>query len=44
MKIQPHCEMISKQFLLASQKSDQPNKIDFNPPAPSTANKAILNL
>ena len=42
MKVQPHCEMISKQFLLATQKSDHPNKTDLNKPPPPRQMKQTL--
>ena len=34
MQVRPHCEMLSKQFLLATQKQGHPNRIDLNAPAP----------
>ena len=42
MKVQPHCEMISKQFLLATQKSNHPNKVDLTKPAPARQMKRTL--
>ena len=42
MKVQPHCEMISKQFLLATQKKDHPNKTDLKRPPPPRQMKETL--
>ena len=33
IQVRPHCEMLSKQFLLATQKPDHSNRIDLNAPA-----------
>ncbi len=34
MKVKEHCQMISKQFWLATQKSNHPDKIDLSEPPP----------
>ena len=42
MKVCPHCEMLSKQFLLATQKPNHPNRVDFSAPPPSRQMKKTL--
>jgi hypothetical protein len=34
MKVRPHCEMLSKQFLLATQKPHHPNRVNLSRPPP----------
>ncbi|MCP3666232.1 MAG: hypothetical protein GY696_27660 [Gammaproteobacteria bacterium] len=41
MKVRPHCEMLSKQFLLATQKPNHPNKVDLSAPPPRRQMKAL---
>ncbi len=43
MKVQPHCEMLSKQFLLASQKPGHPNRVDLGKPPPPRQMKQTLS-
>ena len=42
MQVRQHCEMLSKQFLLATQKSGHPNKVDLNSPPPPRQMKQTL--
>ena len=42
MQVRPHCEMLSKQFLLATQKSGHPNRIDLSAPPPKRQMKKTL--
>ncbi len=42
MKVKPHCEMLSKQFLLATQKPHHPNRVDLTRPPPSRQMKKTL--
>ena len=34
MKVKPHCEMLSKQFLLSTQRPNHPNRVDWDKPPP----------
>ncbi len=43
MKVKPHCEMLSKQFLLATQKPQHPNKTDLSKPPPPRQMKQTLS-
>ena len=43
MKVRPHCEMLSKQFLLATQKPNHPNRVDISAPPPSRQMKRTLS-
>ena len=43
MKVRDHCEMISKQFLLATQKPDHPNHTDLSRPPPLRHMKQSLS-
>ncbi len=43
MKVKPHCEMISKQFLLATQKTNHPNRTDLTRPPPARQMKKTLS-
>ena len=42
MKVQPHCEMLSKQFLLATQRPNHPNKVNLDNPPPARHMKDTL--
>ena len=42
MKVRSHCEMLSKQFLLATQKPQHPNKVDLQTPPPPRLMKKTL--
>ena len=42
MKVKDHCEMISKQFLLATQKPGHPNHTDLYRPPPPRQMKQTL--
>ena len=42
MPVKKHCEMISKQFLLATQKPEHPNKTDLSAPPPPRQMKRTL--
>ena len=42
MKVRPHCEMLSKQYLLATQKLDHPNRVALNGRPPPRQMKATL--
>ena len=42
MQVKPHCEMISKQFLLATQKPDHPNRTNlYSRPPPRLMKKTL---
>ena len=43
MKVKDHSEMLSKQFLLATQKEDHPNHVDLHGRPPSRIIKKTLN-
>ncbi len=43
MKVRPHCEILSKQFLLATQKPNHPNRVDISAPPPSRQMKRTLS-
>ena len=44
MKVRPHCEMLSKQFLLATQRPNHPNKVDLsNPPPPRQMKETLMS-
>ncbi|MCP4055272.1 MAG: reverse transcriptase family protein [Mesoflavibacter sp.] len=42
MKVKPHCDMLSQQFLLATQRPDHPNRIDLTAPPPPRQMKKTL--
>ena len=42
MPVKPHCEMLGKQFLLATQKPEHPNKTDLSAPPPPRQMKRTL--
>ncbi len=42
LQARPHCEMLSKQFLLATQKPGHPNRVDLNSPPPGRQMKKTL--
>ena len=42
MKVKDHCEMLSKQFLLATQKREHPNRVDLSLPPPPRQMKRTL--
>ena len=42
MKVRPHCEMLSKQYLLATQKQDHPNPVELNGRPPPRQMKDTL--
>ena len=42
MKVRPHCEMLSKQFLLSTQLQDHPNPVNLNDPPPPRQMKQTL--
>ena len=42
MQVRQHCEMLSKQFLLATQKSGHPNRVDLISPPPARQMKQTL--
>ncbi|MCP3662454.1 MAG: hypothetical protein GY696_08175 [Gammaproteobacteria bacterium] len=44
MKVKDHCEMLSKQFLLATQKCEHPNRVDLSLPPPPAANETYINF
>ncbi len=42
MKVRPHCELLSKQFLLATQKPNHPNRVNLSaPPPPRQMSKTL---
>ncbi len=43
MKVRPHCEMLSKQFLLATQKPNHPNRVNLSDPPPPRQMKETLS-
>ena len=44
MKVKPHCEMLSKQFLLATRQSNHPNKNVWDRPPPPPGRKMKKTL
>jgi hypothetical protein len=42
MKVKPHCDMLSQQFMLATQKPDHPNRINLSAPPPPRQMKNTL--
>ncbi len=42
MKVKPHCEMLSQQFLLATQQPNHPNRINLSDPPPPRQMKNTL--
>ena len=42
MKVKPHCDMLSQQFMLATQKPDHPNRINLAAPPPPRQMKNTL--
>ena len=42
MKVRPHCEMLSKQYLLSTQKQDHPNPVELNGRPPPRQMKDTL--
>ena len=42
MKVKPHCDMLSQQYLLATQKRDHPNRVNLSAPPPSRQMKKTL--
>ena len=44
MPVKDHCEMLSKQFLLATQKEDHPNNCDLNTPTVPRVTKKTLQI
>ena len=42
MKVQAHCNMLSKQFLLATQRPHHPNRVDLTAPPPPRQMKKTL--
>ncbi len=42
MKVKPHCSMLSKHYLLATQKQDHPCKINLLSPPPRRPNSRYL--
>ena len=42
MKVRPHCEMLSKQYLLSTQKQDHPNPVNLNGRPPPRQMKQTL--
>ena len=43
MKVKPHCEMLSQQFLLSTQSINHPNKVNLSAPPPPRQMKNTLS-